>query len=180
MNLNRIKAYGTSTTRKAWIINPIRSLLWKIYEPYFHGMILEVEKKQQIELLQLYEKLGLNQRNELNHFRQDGNSKLDNVRAAYRDDMTSNIASANKDVIAIAHRLGGLEEEAFNHEQTLANISQKLEKEAVKIHEVVTYVAALRNEITISVEDFSKHIDDFNKRLGDCNKRLDDFNNSAE
>ena len=37
MDLGRIKARGISTTRKAWLTNPLRSLVWRLLVPYFKG-----------------------------------------------------------------------------------------------------------------------------------------------
>src|SRR5258706_9098642 len=42
MDLDRIKTYGISGTRKAWITNPVRSIAWRLMLPYFQGIADEI------------------------------------------------------------------------------------------------------------------------------------------
>jgi FkbM family methyltransferase len=53
MDLGRIKAHGRSTTGRAWVTNPLRSMLWWLTAPYFQGVDAEIEQCYQTMLASL-------------------------------------------------------------------------------------------------------------------------------
>lgn len=172
MDLNRIKAYGISTTSKAWITNPLRLLLWRLFAPYFHGLALEIDQDRSSESTRLREEVASN----LASMR---NALLDEMKGA----LSSHIAGARKDVMAIAHRLGGLEEdvadnrqaletilkrldqvaaeahEAADNKQVLTLLHERLDQVATEAHEAAAYVATLHKDVTSFVAALNDRID---------------------
>src|ERR1700730_2593850 len=85
MDLGRIKAHGTSTTGKAWVTNPIRSVLWKLMAPYFQGLATEIEARQRAESTSLRQEAG----NDASTMREEVMSTLNSHLASARSDASS-------------------------------------------------------------------------------------------
>lgn len=164
MDLDRIKARGRSTTGKAFITNPIRSLLWKLTAPYFYGVAAELENDR--ARLDAIVAQGVYPVTPTPAPLQDNTSVVDAIAAK----VASQLAGIRKDGMAVAHRLAGLEEEAVAREASLAALTEetqaalqslavRLDATAAESHEAGSYVTQLHEDFRSFVEATGKRID---------------------
>ena len=136
MDLGRIKAHGRSSTGKAWLTNPLRSVLWRLTVPYFQGTGAEIEQRLQ-EIEQRFREFA---------------ADIDQGRVA------SYLAGARKDTLALAHRLAGLEEEAATNEQARKALGERIGTVEAKAHEAAAHVASLHQDVRSSVHALGERI----------------------
>jgi FkbM family methyltransferase len=184
MDLGRIKAHGTSTTHKAWITNPVRSLLWRLIAPYFQGFVIEIDQRQHAESNSLRQESSALRE----HVMSTLNSHLASARtdasalqqeittnfashlasartdaSALQQEITTNFASqlagARKDAMAVGYRIAGLEEEAGANKQARMMLEENLGKTSTEVHEAAAYVSSLHEEVRSSVETLRERIE---------------------
>ena len=144
MDLGRIKAHGISTTRTAWLTNPLRAMLWRLTAPFFQGIAQENDQR----LKELAVGPDCREPEGLELLR-------DEVMSAVR----SQLAGARKDAMAVAHRLSGLEEEAAGNEISLIEIGRKIDEAAARMDITNACIEALRKEVRSSVQALNDRID---------------------
>ena len=136
MDLGRIKAHGRSSTGKAWLTNPLRSVLWLLTAPYFQGTGAEIEQRlQEIEQRLRGFAAGI------------GQGRVD-----------SYLAGARKDTLALAHRLAGLEDEAATAEQVRKALCERIGTAETEAHDAAAYVASLQQDVRSSVQALCERI----------------------
>jgi FkbM family methyltransferase len=187
MDYRSLKARGTSTTRKAWITNPLRSVLWQLMLPYFQGVGDEIERRGQIEATSLMEGMERYRHGILRELmslqedverrrhadfallleqqRTQATSLYDEGMREVTSRVTSHLAGFRKDAMALAHRLAGLEEEAASAEtmrtqaETMrTQIVERLDAAAAEAHEAAAYVSALHADVRSSSQALGESV----------------------
>jgi FkbM family methyltransferase len=183
MDLGRIKAYGRSTTGKAWVTNPLRSVLWWLARPYFQGVGAEIERRRQTESAEI-EQRRQTESAKIEQLWQTEGAKIEQrwqtEQASLRREasaVASYVAGARKDAMAVAHRMAGLEEEAAAKGQACVALGERLaglEEEAAakgqacverlgtvaaEAHAAAAYVASLHQDVISSVQALNDRID---------------------
>jgi FkbM family methyltransferase len=189
MDLGRIRAYGWSRTRKAWVTNPLRGMLWRLLLPFFQGMAAEIERRQS-ELRGETQAIAADLDGRLR-------AELASV-AAQASSVTARLAGGQKNALALAHRLAGLEEEAAANQQarrTLEGVVDAAAAEAREIaasltgqveaasaaasaaaalaRETADYIAAVHQEVRQADQALAERMDALNEQtrmaLGEAN-----------
>ncbi|MFX1802696.1 FkbM family methyltransferase [Paraburkholderia sp. A1RO-5] len=180
MDLGRIRTQGISTTGKAWITNPIRSLLWHFTLPYLQGMASEVDR-QQVELKNtLQAELSAALVSNTATLKQEASASEARLLERNRVEL----AGIRKDAMAVAHRLAGLEEEAAANELALHTFVEQLKGAASEAHEAAAYASALHNEIHSTAHTLGERIDNAVAAATEADKYVtslhDDVRSSVE
>src|SRR5260221_4794592 len=135
MDLGRIQKEGNSTTGRAWITNPIRSILWRLAFPYFQGIghqidhrLEEIERRITTEAAQI-----------------EGRLRTE-ATAQQAAAITSN-PGMRKDLMAVAHRLSGLEEEAGAAAQARDGLASQVANAAAEARQSLTSMSSFSQEI---------------------------------
>jgi FkbM family methyltransferase len=139
MDLDRIKSEGKSKTGKAWITNPLRAVLWPLVGPYFNAIL----QSQRAELVSLRQEMS--------------STVIAEMRQELSSTLTSYLSGVRKEVVAITHRLAGLEEEAVEHERAQMALSKAVA--AATEGKSAADVASDLQEVGLSVQALNDRID---------------------
>jgi FkbM family methyltransferase len=125
MDLDRIKAHGTSTTGTAWMTNPIRRALWWLVAPYFQGATIELDKRRQADLA-VWREAG--------------------AAAA-----ASQLGGARKDMAALAHRLAGLEDAGEEEERARLALGERVDAVAAQAGAAASLLDGARKDMAAPI-----------------------------
>ncbi|HTW28930.1 MAG TPA: FkbM family methyltransferase [Acetobacteraceae bacterium] len=173
MDLARIRDRGRSTSGRGWATNPMRGALWRLSLPYYEALAAEFHAelaalRQMREQAEADRAVTLDERLAALRDELAGQTasrpadaaelrtKLAELHGELRGELASMIASrqagATKDAMAIAHRLGGLEEEAAAAAQARTRLEESIATVRAEAQHAVAYVEAVHRDSVAAVE----------------------------
>jgi hypothetical protein len=111
MDLKNIRTAGLSTTARGWLTNPIRRLLWKFVAPYFAESLAESAKHANWAVSQVERSL----------FAKASKPTKDSIAIANR------LGSLEDELASYGEVQGALRDEALELRSTMALIQQRLD-----------------------------------------------------
>ncbi len=175
MDLGRIKARGISTTRKAWLTNPLRSLVWRLLVPYFEGTSVEID--QRLQAFAAEDGQRFQRETEIDQQRE---TEIDQRWQTELANLRTEMGGTRKDIMAAAHRLAGLEDEAAENEKRVEDVIARLsafdqrfdsleqdirgsvQMLGERVDQVNTSFASLRHDVDASVQMLGERVDQVN------------------
>jgi hypothetical protein len=137
----REKITGDIASLQAKITSDIAFLQAKITDE-LASLRQEIELRRHAELSAIHENITHAFESFKEEIERYHRVELNSFREASGRETASRVAGVRKDAMAMAHRLAGLEEEAFRAEQVLKTILERLGPSAEEAHEAATYVGA--------------------------------------
>ena len=128
----------------AWITNPCRAIVWRLALPYFQGISAEIDQHRDSLAGEIDQRL---------------HAELASPRNEADPAAASRLTGLGKDVVAVAHRLAGLEEEAGINAQAVRRLNDQVAVAAAEARNAAACLSALREEVRSSNQLIGERID---------------------